>query len=66
LSVTNGNVSQQVSTVRGGAATGSGKVTLERAGNGGTFSVDARTTSGTAISGTIKCDAFAPHMAEGG
>ena len=66
LSVTNGNVSQQVNTVRGGETTGSGKVTLERSGNGGTFSVDAKTGSGTAISGTIKCDAFAPHMAEGG
>jgi hypothetical protein len=67
LAVTNGNVSQQVNTVRGGGATaGSGKVTLERTGNGGTFSVDAKTASGAAISGTIKCDAFAPHMAEGG
>jgi hypothetical protein len=67
LSVTNGNLSQQINTVRGGAATtGSGKVTLARAGNGGTFSVDAKSSSGAAISGTIKCDAFAPHMAEGG
>jgi hypothetical protein len=67
LSVTGGNFSHQVSTVRGGGATtGSGKITLERAGNGGTFSVDAKTSSGTPISGTITCDAFAPHTAEGG
>lgn len=66
LSVTNANLSHQVNTVRGGTVTGSGKVTLEKAGNGGTFSVDAKTSSGTAIRGTIKCDAFAPHSAEGG
>src|SRR5688500_5733230 len=66
LAVSTGNVSQQVSTVRGGAATGSGKVMFEKSGNGGTFSVDARTTTGAAITGTIRCDAFAPHTAEGG
>jgi len=66
LSVTSGNVAHQVSTVRGGTTAGSGKVTLEKSGNGGTFSVDAKSSSGASISGTIKCDAFAPHMAEGG
>lgn len=66
LSVTSGSLSHQINTVRGGTTTGSGKVTLVRAGNGGTFSVDAKTSSGTPISGTIKCDAFAPHTAEGG
>jgi hypothetical protein len=66
LSVTSGNLSHQVDTVRGGTPTGSGKVTFEKSGNGGTFTVDAKSKSGTAISGTIKCDAFAPHMAEGG
>lgn len=66
LSVTSGNISHQVNTVRGGTTSGSGKVTLEKAGNGGTFSVDAKTSSGAAITGTIKCDAFAPHTAEGG
>jgi hypothetical protein len=66
LSVTSGSLSHQVSTVRGGTTTGSGKVTLEKTGNGGTFSVDAKSSSGTSIGGTIKCDAFAPHMAEGG
>jgi hypothetical protein len=66
LAVTTGNTSQHVSTVRGGSTTGSGKVTFEKSGNGGTFSVDARTSSGAAITGTIRCDAFAPHTAEGG
>ena len=66
LSVSSGNLSHQINTVRGGKTTGSGKVTLERAGNGGTFSVDAKTSSGTPISGTIRCDSFAPHTAEGG
>ena len=66
LSVTSGNISHQVNTVRGATTSGSGKVTLERAGNGGTFSVDAKTSGGAAITGTIKCDAFAPHTAEGG
>ena len=40
LSVTSGNLSNQVNTVRGGVTTGSGKVTLERSGNGGTFTVE--------------------------
>ena len=67
LSVTSGNTSHEVNTVRGGGATsGSGKVTLAKAGEGGTFTLDAKTQNGTAISGTIKCSAFAPHLAEGG
>jgi hypothetical protein len=66
LAVSTGNISQRVSTVRGGGATGSGKVMFEKSGNGGTFSVDARTATGAAITGTIRCDAFAPHTAEGG
>ena len=66
LSVSSGNLSNQVNTVRGGMTSGSGKVALEKSGNGGIFSVDVKTSSGTPVSGTIKCDAFAPHMAEGG
>lgn len=66
LTVSSGNTSQQVNTVRGGTTTGSGKVTFDKSGNGGTFSVDARTSTGAAITGTIRCDAFAPHTAEGG
>jgi hypothetical protein len=55
-----------VSTVRGGQVTGSGKVTFEPSGKGGTFRVDATAADGTSISGTIRCDAFTPHVAEGG
>jgi hypothetical protein len=67
ISVSNGASSHEVTTVRGGAAaSGSGKVTFEKSGSGGTFTVDARTRDGAAIAGTIKCDAFAPHIAEGG
>ena len=67
LSLGNGSTSHEVNTVRGGAATaGSGKVTFAKSGAGGTFTVDARSKQGAAISGTITCDAFAPHVAEGG
>ena len=67
LSVRNGAVSHEITTVRGGAATsGAGKITFEKSGAGGTLTVDARTSAGTAIAGTIKCNAFAPHTAEGG
>jgi hypothetical protein len=67
LSVSTGNSSRQISTVRGGGATsGSGKVTLEKSGSGGAFTIDAKTSDGASITGTIKCDAFAPHVAEGG
>jgi hypothetical protein len=66
LSITSGPSSTAVSTVRGGTVAGSGKVTLAPAGKGGVFTVDAKTAAGAAISGTIKCDAFAPHIAEGG
>jgi hypothetical protein len=67
FSVTSGNTSHQINTVRGaGTTSGSGKVTLEKSGNGGTFPVDARAASGVAVIGTIKCDSFAPHVAEGG
>lgn len=67
LSVGTGDASYQVNTVRGGSpAEGTAKVTFEKSGAGGTFTLDARTKDGRAITGTIKCDAFAPHFAEGG
>jgi hypothetical protein len=67
LSVQIGDSSHEVSTVRGGSTiSGSGKVAFEKSGNGGTFTVDAKTANGVAISGTIRCDAFAPHLGEGG
>jgi hypothetical protein len=67
LSVSSGKSSHQINTVRGGGATsGMGKVTFEKSGGGGAFTIDAKTVDGVAISGTIKCEAFAPHTAEGG
>ena len=66
LSVNTGKSSKTVSTVRGTAVAGSGKVTLAPTGKGGVFTVDAKAADGTAITGTIKCDGFAPHIAEGG
>jgi hypothetical protein len=67
LSISNGDGSYDVNTVRGGQpAEGSAKVTFEKSGAGGTFTLDARTKDGKVINGTIKCDAFAPHTAEGG
>jgi hypothetical protein len=66
LAVTAGNSSQQITTVRGGSTSGSGKVTLAKSDAGGVFTVDAKTGGGAVISGTITCDAFAPHIAEGG
>jgi hypothetical protein len=66
LSVNDGNASNSVNTVRGGTTTGSGKITFEKSGQGGSFTVDAKTRSGTAITGKITCTTFAPHIAEGG
>ena len=67
VSIDTGSSSHNVSTVRGGGPVeGTGKVTLAKSGAGGTFTLDARAKNGTALTGTIKCDAFAPHIAEGG
>ena len=66
LSITSGPSSHRVSTVRGTPLAGSGKVMLQPSGKGGVFTVDAKTPDGAAISGTIKCEVFAPHVAEGG
>jgi hypothetical protein len=67
LSVSTGGTSHQINTVRGGGPTsGSGKVTVQKAGGGGTFTITGTTKDGSAISGTIQCGTFAPHMAEGG
>ena len=55
-----------ISTVRGGKPSGSGTVTFEPAGKGGVFKVQATAADGAAVAGTIKCDGFLPHVAEGG
>ena len=66
LSVSSGRSSTNVSTVRGTNAVGSGKVTLAPDAKGGVFSVDAQSATGTALKGTIKCEAFVAHEAAGG
>jgi hypothetical protein len=69
LSVSGGARPQTVNTVKATSAPapqGSGSVTLTRAGKGGTFTVNATTAAGGVITGTIKCDAFTPAIAEGG
>lgn len=66
LSITSGRSSYRVSTVRGAAIVGSAKVNVEPAGKGGVFTIFAKSADGADIMGTIKCDAFAPHIAEGG
>jgi len=45
---------------------GAGKVTFTRSGTGGTFTINATTTDGAVITGTIKCSAFTVAIAEGG
>ena len=66
LSVSDSKGSNDVNTVRGGTISGSGKVTFEKSGQGGAFTIDAKTKAGTAITGKITCAAFGPHIAEGG
>jgi len=66
LSISSASGSHSVSTVKGGQVMGSGTVTFEKVGSGGIFTVDVKTAKNVAISGTIKCDSFAPHLAEGG
>ena len=53
LSVDIGNASSQVGTVRGAGAQaqGTAKVTFEKTGAGGTFTLDARAKDGTAMTG---------------
>jgi hypothetical protein len=62
----NGARSTTISTVRGGQPSGSGTVTMKPAAKGGTFTIDAKTKEGAAVTGTITCGAFTPAIAEGG
>ncbi len=55
-----------VKTSGGGKVEGSGKVTFTSAGAGGTFTIDATAAKGGTITGTMKCSAFSPAVAEGG
>ena len=67
LSFAKGNTSHDVSTSRGGgSASGSGNVTFKKSGAGGRFILDLKTNTGSTITGTIECTAFAQHSAAGG
>jgi len=55
-----------VKTSGGGTIQGSGKVTFTPSEPGGTFTIDATTTNGSTITGTIKCSGFSAAVAEGG
>ena len=66
LTVTAGAASHRISTIRGAAIAGSAKASLEQSGKGGTFTIYAKSAEGADVTGTIKCGAFAPHIAEGG
>ena len=69
LSVSSDKASHTVNTVKASGAPapqGSGKVTLSSSGSGGTFTIEAKASDGAVITGTIKCDAFLPAVAEGG
>jgi hypothetical protein len=66
LSLTSGSGSHTVSTVKGGQVAGTGTVKFEKSGSGGVFRIDAKTARNVPITGTIKCNSFAPHIAEGG
>ena len=66
LNGVNDRRSPSISTVKGGQVMGSGTVTLAPAAKGGTFTVEAKTRMGDAVTGTITCEAFTPAIAEGG
>ena len=66
LAVSGGATNTNITTVRGGEVSGTGNVTLAPAAKGGTLTIDAKSKAGQAIAGTIKCDAFTPHIADGG
>ncbi len=69
LSVATGGKSYLVNTGKAGgqsAVEGSGKAALTTSGLGATFTINATAANGAAITGTIKCSAFAAAIAEGG
>jgi hypothetical protein len=66
LSVRSGSSSHRVSTVAGTPPVGNAKASFEPSGKGGTFTVYAKSAEGADIIGTITCDDFTPHVAQGG
>jgi hypothetical protein len=49
-----------------GRTEGSGTIAFARDGAGGTFTINGIAGNGTKISGSVKCAAFTPAVAEGG
>jgi hypothetical protein len=66
LTLTTGSSTHRVSTVRGASIAGNAKTQFQTAARGATITVYAKSAEGADIIGTIKCDTFAPHVAEGG
>jgi hypothetical protein len=69
LHVSSGGSRYEVDTVKGGAKRdikGSGKASLQKSGDGGVFTIDAKATSGEPIAGKIACSRFGAIQAEGG
>jgi hypothetical protein len=70
LTLSTGGKEARVSTVKGPGGqsqpSGTGTVAYAAEGKGGTFTINATAAGGMKISGTVKCDAFTPLVAEGG
>lgn len=69
LAIGLGGKRHDVNTVKAPKATsgtGSATVTFAPAGKGGTFTLNATTGSGAAVTGTIKCEAFTTPVAVAG
>ncbi len=69
LQISTGSARYEVDTVKAGTkrdTKGSGKATLQKAGGGGVFAVDAVAAGGEKITGTIQCSRFGGIQAEGG
>jgi hypothetical protein len=61
-----GSVNHRIDTVKGSENAGTGTVSVEVKGEGGTFTVDGKDEKGTAIKGTIECAKFSPQDAVAG
>ncbi len=55
-------ISDKSKSGRGRSVVGSGKVSFTPSGAGGTFTINAMTLDGAAITGTIRCSAFTAPM----
>lgn len=68
LSMSTAGKRYDVDTVKGPSAqtSGTGTARVAAAGNGGTFTIDATTASGTKINGSVRCDGFTSPEVAGG